>query len=49
MQRSTQSLVIGKAKVMSYKDLDIAHAAQAAKDKAAAEKGKRKHCDELGS
>jgi hypothetical protein len=42
VRRSTRSLVIGKAKVMSYEDLDIARAARAAKDKAAAEKGKGK-------
>jgi hypothetical protein len=37
-------LVIRKAKVMSYEDLDTARAARAAKDKAAAEKGKGKRC-----
>jgi hypothetical protein len=42
VRRWTRSLVIGKAKVMSYEDLDIARAAQTAKDKAAAEKGKGK-------
>jgi hypothetical protein len=42
VRRSTRSLVIGKAKVISYKDLDTARAAQAVKDKAAAEKGKGK-------
>jgi hypothetical protein len=42
VRRSTRSLVIGKAKVMSYEDLDIARAARKAKDKAAAEKGKGK-------
>jgi hypothetical protein len=42
VRRSTRSLVIGKAKVMSYEDLDIARAARTAKDKAAAEKGKGK-------
>ena len=38
----TQLLVIRKAKVISYKDLDIACAALTAKDKAAAKKGKGK-------
>jgi hypothetical protein len=38
----TRSLVIRKAKVISYEDLDIARAAQTVKDKAAAEKGKGK-------
>lgn len=42
VRRSTRSLVIGKAKVISYEDLDTARAARAAKDKAAAEKGKGK-------
>jgi hypothetical protein len=42
VRRSTRSLVIGKAKVMSYEDLDTARAARVAKDKAAAEKGKGK-------
>ncbi|KAF2864626.1 hypothetical protein BDV95DRAFT_444911, partial [Massariosphaeria phaeospora] len=42
VRRSTRSLVIKKAKVMSYKDLDTARAAQASKDKAAAEKGNGK-------
>jgi hypothetical protein len=38
----TRSLVIGKAKVISYEDLDIARTARTAKDKAAAKKGNRK-------
>jgi hypothetical protein len=42
VRRSTRSLVIGKAKVMSYEDLDEARVARAAKDKAASEKGKAK-------
>jgi hypothetical protein len=42
VRRSTQLLVIRKAKVMSYEDLDTARAARAAKDSAAAEKGKGK-------
>jgi hypothetical protein len=42
VRRSTRSLVIGKAKVMSYEVLDTARATRAAKDKAAAEKGKGK-------
>jgi hypothetical protein len=39
VRRSTRSLVIGTAKVMSYEDLDKARAARAAKD---ADKGKEK-------
>jgi hypothetical protein len=42
VRRLTWSLVIKKVKVISYDDLDIARAAQTAKDKAAAEKGKEK-------
>ncbi|KAF2022767.1 hypothetical protein EK21DRAFT_119410 [Setomelanomma holmii] len=42
VRRSTRSLVIGRAKVMSYEDLDIARAARTAKEKTAAEKGKGK-------
>ena len=42
VRRSTRSLVIGKAKVMSYEDLDTARAARAAKDQAAAAKVKAK-------
>ena len=42
VRRSTRSLVVGTAKVMSYEDLEKARAARAAKDKAAAEKGKGK-------
>jgi hypothetical protein len=42
VRRSTRALIIGKAKVMSYEDLDKARVARAAKDKAAAEKGKGK-------
>ena len=38
-RRSTRSLIIGRAKVMSYEDLDKARTARAAKDKAAANKG----------
>jgi hypothetical protein len=37
VQRSTQLLVIGRVKVMSYKELNIACAAWTAKDKATAE------------
>lgn len=40
--RSTRSLVIGTAKVMSYEDLDKARAARVAKDEVVANKGKRK-------
>jgi hypothetical protein len=39
VRRSTRSLIIGRAKVMSYEDLDKARTARAAKDKAAANKG----------
>jgi hypothetical protein len=42
VRRSTRPLVIGRAKVMSYEDLDKARVARAAKDKAAADKGTRK-------
>jgi hypothetical protein len=42
VQRSKRSLVIGKAKVINYEDLDTARAAWAAKDKAVAEKDKGK-------
>jgi hypothetical protein len=42
VRRSTRALVIGRAKVMSYEDRDIARAARAAKDKGVAEKGKGK-------
>ena len=42
VRRSTRSLVIGMAKVMSYEDLSKARAARIAKDKAAADKGKGK-------
>jgi hypothetical protein len=37
-----QSLVIRTVKVMSYDDLNKAHAARAAKDQAVADKGKGK-------
>ncbi|KAF2628794.1 hypothetical protein BU25DRAFT_317781, partial [Macroventuria anomochaeta] len=39
--RSTRSIVLGKAKVMSFEDLEEAKARRAAKDKAAAQKGQR--------
>ena len=42
VRRSTRSLVIGKAKVMKWEDLDKARATRAARDKAAAEKSKGK-------
>lgn len=42
VRRSTKSLVLGKAKVMSYEDLEEARAKRAAKDAAKAKgKGKR--------
>jgi hypothetical protein len=40
VRRSTRSLVLGKAKVMSYEDLKVAREARAAKDKVKAGKGK---------
>jgi hypothetical protein len=42
VQQLIQLLVIRKVKVISYKDLDIACIAIVVKDKATAEKGKRK-------
>jgi hypothetical protein len=42
VRQSTQSLVIGTAKVMKWEDLESARADRVAKDKAAAEKGKGK-------
>ena len=41
VRRSTRSIVLGRAKVMSYKDLEEARARREAKDKATAGKGKR--------
>lgn len=41
VRRSTRSVVLGKAKVMSYEDLEEARAKRAAKEKAATAKGKR--------
>ncbi len=38
---STKSVVLGNAKVMSYKDLSEARVKRAAKDKASENKGKR--------
>jgi hypothetical protein len=43
VRRSTKSLVLGKAKVMSYEDLEEARVKRATKERAAAEKGKGKH------
>ena len=40
-RRSTRSVVLGKAKVMSYKELEEARAKRDAKDEAATTKGKR--------
>jgi hypothetical protein len=40
-RRSTKSLVLGTAKVMSYKELEESRAKRAAKEEAAASKGKR--------
>ena len=41
VRRSTRSVVLGKAKVMSYEDLNEARAKRSAKEKATAGKGKR--------
>ncbi|KAF6223573.1 hypothetical protein HO133_000416 [Letharia lupina] len=41
VRRSTKSVVLGKAKVMSYEDLSEARVKRAAKDKASEGKGKR--------
>jgi hypothetical protein len=41
VRRSTKSVVLGKAKVMSYEDLEEARAKRAAKEQAEASKGKR--------
>ncbi|KAH8695835.1 hypothetical protein GQ44DRAFT_634521 [Phaeosphaeriaceae sp. PMI808] len=41
-RRSTKSLILGKAKVMSYEDLEVARAKRAAKEKAKATVGKGK-------
>jgi len=40
VRRSTKSLVLGKAKVMSYEDIEEARSKRAAKEQAAAVKGK---------
>jgi hypothetical protein len=40
VRQSTKSLVLGKAKVMSYKDLEEAQVKRATKERAAAERGK---------
>ncbi|RYN15431.1 hypothetical protein AA0115_g13097, partial [Alternaria tenuissima] len=40
-RRSTRSIVLGKAKVMSFEDLEEAKVRRAEKDKAAAQKGQR--------
>ncbi|KAG9239823.1 hypothetical protein BJ878DRAFT_409013, partial [Calycina marina] len=42
VRRSTRSLVLGKAKVMSYEDLEAARAKRVAKESTEAAKGKRK-------
>jgi hypothetical protein len=41
VRRSTRSLVLGKAKVMSYEDLEEARAKRSAKEKTSLDKGKR--------
>ena len=41
VRRSTKSTVVGKAKVMSYEDIEDARAKRAAKEEATAGKGKR--------
>jgi hypothetical protein len=40
VRRSTKSVVLGKAKVMSFEDLEVARVKRATKDKATADKGK---------
>ena len=42
VRRSTRSVVLGKAKVLSYEDLEEARAKRAAKEKAIVDKGKGK-------
>jgi hypothetical protein len=42
VRRLTRSLVLGKAKVMSYEDLEVARENRAAKDKVTASKGKER-------
>ena len=42
VRRSTRSVVLGKAKVLNYEDLEEAQAKHAAKKKAIADKGKDK-------
>ena len=42
VRRATRSVVLGKAKVMSYEDLEEARAKRAAKEKIVAERGKAK-------
>jgi hypothetical protein len=42
VRRSTKSVVLGKAKVMSFEDLEEARVKRAVKDKATADKGKGK-------
>ena len=42
VRRSTRSVVLGKAKVMSYEDLKEARAKRATKEKATADKGRGK-------
>jgi hypothetical protein len=41
VRRTTKSVVLGKAKVMSYEDIEEARAKRAAKEEATAGKGKR--------
>jgi hypothetical protein len=41
IRRSTTSVVLGKAKVISYEDLERARVKRAAKEEATTEKGKR--------
>src|SRR5579871_4386166 len=42
VRRSTKSVVLGKAKVMSYEDIEEARAKHAAKEEATAGQGKRR-------
>jgi hypothetical protein len=41
VRRSTRSVVLGKAKVMSFEDIEVARAARASKDEVIKGKGKR--------
>jgi hypothetical protein len=48
VRRSTQSLVLGKAKVMSFEDIEVARAARAVKDaKVKGKRGRKRKSDAL--